>query len=83
MNNHKMFLENGFRVLTDPNMILTVTTKKKRSMFSRIFKGEFKRKYDVTVEKKPDSRIIIFEDRIVGHPETINQMMNSLEKESA
>lgn len=67
-----------------PNDLLTikVTTKTKRSLWVMLTEGLFTKnwrptvKYNVTVETKPDPRIIITDDKIIAHPDIINDIIS-------
>lgn len=81
---------NGFKVVKNDLLVVSRTTKTKRSWSDRLFKGLFTKEWapmkshNVTVEHNiPDDRLIITEDMIVGHPVTIDKMLSLINEKGA
>lgn len=78
----------GFKVVENDLMTVDQITKTKRSWYTRLFEGIFtsnwapRRTHNEKTEKGiPDTRLIISEDTIIGHPDTVNIIYELLEKQ--
>lgn len=74
----------GYDLVPNDLLIIKVTTKTKRSLWVMLTEGLFTKnwrptvKYDVTVETKPDPRIIITDDKIIAHSDIINDIIGRI-----
>ena len=74
----------GYDLVPNDLLIIKVTTKTKRSLWVMLTEGLFTKnwrptvKYDVTVETKPDPRMIITDDKIIAHPDVINDIIGRI-----